>query len=249
MIMEKIVEICCGSYEDAYQAWLGGAKRIELNQALFLGGLTPSIGSLVLTKQNTDLNVVSMVRPRGAGFCYSDSEYESMLLDCKLLLEHGTDGIAFGFLLSDCSIDVARTKAFVDLIHSYGKEAVFHRAFDCVKDPFEAIEILISLGVDRLLTSGLQAKAMDGTSLLKQLQDRYGEQIQLLAGSGVNATNGTELMDTTGICQIHSSCKDWKQDATTCGTHVSYAYCPSDAYAYEIVSKELVEQLVQKVSS
>ncbi len=248
MIMEKIVEICCGSYEDAYQAWLGGAKRIELNQALFLGGLTPSLGSLVLTKQTTDLNVVSMVRPRGAGFCYSDSEYESMLLDCKLLLEHGSDGIAFGFLLSDCSIDVARTKTFVDLIHSYGKEAVFHRAFDCVKDPFKAVEILISLGVNRLLTSGLEAKAMDGAPLLKQLQDRYGKQIQLLAGSGVNATNGLALMEATNIHQIHSSCKDWNQDPTTCGAQVSYAYCSSNAYAYEVVSKELVEELMKSVS-
>ncbi len=246
--MKKIVEICCGSYEDAYQAWLGGAKRIELNQALFLGGLTPSLSSLILTKQHTDLNVVSMVRPRGAGFCYTPTEYESMRLDCKLLLDHGTDGIAFGFLLPDCSIDVERTKAFVDLIHSYGKEAVFHRAFDCVKDPFAAIETLISIGVDRLLTSGLEAKAMDALPLLKKLSDCYGEDIQLLAGSGVNADNSVALMEATGICQIHSSCKDWNHDPTTCGPHVSYAYCPSDDCAYEIVSKDLVERLVQKVS-
>lgn len=245
--MKKTVEICCGSYEDAYQAWLGGAKRIELNQALFLGGLTPSLASLILTKQNTDLKVISMVRPRGAGFCYSDTEYETMLLDCKLLLENGTDGIAFGFLQADFSIDINRTKAFVDLIHSYGKEAVFHRAFDCVKDPYEAIETLISLGVDRLLTSGLENKAMDGIPLLKILQDKYGGQIQLLAGSGMNAENALELMDKTGICQVHSSCKDWKKDDTTRGKNVSYGYCASDEYAYEIVSKELVEVLVEKI--
>lgn len=247
--MKKTVEICCGSYEDAYQAWLGGAKRIELNQALFLGGLTPSLASLILTKQNTDLKVISMVRPRGAGFCYSDTEYETMLLDCKLLLENGTDGIAFGFLQADFSIDINRTKAFVDLIHSYGKEAVFHRAFDCVKDPYEAIETLISLGVDRLLTSGLENKAMDGIPLLKILQDKYGGQIQLLAGSGMNAENALELMDKTGICQVHSSCKDWKKDDTTRGKNVSYGYCASDEYAYEIVSKELVEVLIAKVNS
>ncbi len=247
--MEKLIEVCCGSYEDAYQAWLGGAKRIELNQALFLGGLTPSLASLALTKKNTELNVVSMVRPRGAGFCYSKAEYETMLLDCKLLLENGTDGIAFGFLKEDFSIDVERTEIFVKLIHTYNKDAVFHRAFDCVPDPYHAIETLISLGVDRLLTSGLENKAMDGIPLLKDLQQKYGNQIQLLAGSGVNADNALELMAQTDICQIHSSCKDWKLDSTTRGKNVSYGYCASNEYAYDVVSKELVKQLISKINS
>ncbi len=85
-----MIEICCGSYEDAINSYIGGAKRIELNSALHLGGLTPSIGSLTLTKKNTDLKVICMVRPRGAGFCYNDIEFEQMMEDARVLLENGS---------------------------------------------------------------------------------------------------------------------------------------------------------------
>lgn len=90
--MKKIAEICCGSYEDALAAYRGGARRIELNSALYLGGLTPSLGTLRLTKQNTKLKVIAMVRPRGAGFCYSDADFTVMKADAELLLENGADG-------------------------------------------------------------------------------------------------------------------------------------------------------------
>ena len=247
--MKKIVEICCGSYDDARAAFLGGAHRIELNQALFLGGLTPGIGSLILTKQHTSLEVISMVRPRGAGFCYTESEYNTMTEDCRLLLENGSDGIAFGFLTEDFTIDEERTRSFTDLIHSYGKTAVFHRAFDCTKDPFQAIELLIRLGVDRVLTSGLADKAVQGIDLLKKLQDLFGSRIEILAGSGINASNAKELMDKTGLTQVHSSCKAWAHDATTKGSFVSYAYCPQDELAYDIVSTDLVKKIVSAVEN
>ena len=95
--MEIAAEICCGGYEDALQASRGGARRVELNSALYLGGLTPGLGTLKLTKEKTDLTVISMVRPRGGGFCYSEAEYAAMLRDAEELLRAGTDGIAFGF--------------------------------------------------------------------------------------------------------------------------------------------------------
>lgn len=98
--MNKL-EVCCGSYEDAMNAYHGGAKRIELNSALALGGLTPTIASLELIKNNTDLEVICMVRPRGAGFVYNELQSEQMIIEAEELLEHGADGIAFGFLDSD----------------------------------------------------------------------------------------------------------------------------------------------------
>lgn len=241
-----MIEICCGSYEDALNAYRGGAKRIELNSALHLGGLTPSIGSLKLTKKNTDLKVICMVRPRGAGFCYSEVEFVQMMVEAKDLLENGADGLAFGFLLENHEIDIERTKQMVDLIKSYQKEAVFHRAYDCVNDPYSSIETLIDLKIDRLLTSGLQAKAMDGKELIKELQAKYGDKIELLAGSGVNASNGQEMILSTGIDQIHSSCKDWQNDLTTSGEFVNYCYGPKDhENDYDMVSQELVEKLVK----
>lgn len=244
-----IVEICCGSYSDCLSAYRGKAKRVELNSALHLGGLTPSLGSLKLTKLNTALSVIAMVRPRSAGFCYNEEEKETMKMDARLLMEHGADGLAFGYLLQDGQIDIKSTRMMVDLIKSFGdeKEAVFHRAFDCVRDPFEAMDILIECGVDRILTSGLQATANEGKAMLKQLVEYSQGRIEILAGSGINASNASSLMEETGINQIHSSCKDWEMDKTTTRNGVSYAY--HEPFDYEIVSEEKVRQLVTLVET
>lgn len=244
--MNNILEVCCGSYYDCLQAYSGKADRVELNNALYMGGLTPSIASLILTKRNTDLKVICMARPRGAGFCYEKEYYEALLLDVKIMLENGADGIAFGCLKDDGNINVPQTKKVVDLIKSYGKEAVFHRAFDCVSNPYDAVEDLIKMGVDRILTSGLETKAIEGLALLKKLQESYGDRIQILAGSGVNAGNARKIMEYTGITQIHSSCKAWLKDKTTTKNHVSYAYAQDD-FSYDVVDSKLVEELVKIV--
>lgn len=247
--MERLAEICCGSYEDALAAYHGGAKRIELNSALYLGGLTPSVGTLLLTKEHTDLKVITMVRPRGAGFCYSEADFETMKTDARLMMEHGADGIAFGCLDESGNIDVRQTREIIDIVKEYEGEAVFHRAFDCVKDPYRSMEKLIEMGVDRVLTSGLKEKAMEGINLIADLQKKYGDQIEILAGSGMNASNAKEMMEQTGICQIHSSCKGWAQDHTTTGEHVTYSYAgKSHVNDYEIVDERLVRELVERIA-
>ena len=159
-----------------------------------------------------------MVRPRGAGFCYTEAEAEQMFAEAEELLEAGSDGLAFGFLTGDRRIDRDRTARMVELIHGFGKEAVFHRAFDCAGDPYEAMETLIGLRVDRVLTSGQEEKAVQGAYLLGKLQAKYGDRIQILAGSGVNAANAGDLMERTGLTQVHSSCKGWRRDETTTGS-------------------------------
>ena len=246
--MERIIEVCCGSYDDALASYRGGAKRIELNSALYLGGLTPSLASLILTKKNTDLKVITMVRPRAAGFCYRDEEFETMKLDVTLMLENGADGVALGCLTSDSEIDVKQTKEIVDIIKSFNKEVVFHRAFDCARDVDKAMNTLIELGVDRVLTSGLKPKAMDGIEMIKYLQDKYGDRIEILAGSGMNASNAKEMMDRTGISQVHSSCKGWRNDATTSGKYVNYCYA-GDPHQndYDVVDEELVRKIVNSI--
>lgn len=242
----KTVEICCGSYYDALMAYKGGAKRVELNSALYLGGLTPSLSSLILTKKDCPgLKVICMVRSRGAGFCYNDEDYQSILMDARILLENGADGIAFGFLNEDCAVDETKTKEMLELIKSFNKEAVFHRAFDCVKDPYSTIEKLIELGADRILTSGQRNKAFEGKELIKELQIKYGNQIEILAGSGVNSTNAKQLMEYTGINQVHSSCKDWLKDSTTSNEYLSYSYTGKDEY--DVVSEELVRKIVASI--
>mgnify|MGYP002518468624 CR=1 FL=1 len=246
--MKRMIEVCCGSYADCIAAWNGGAKRVELNSALSVGGLTPTLATLQRVKQDTDLKVICMSRPRAAGFCYDTDDVETMLWDAKLMLENGADGIAFGFLNRDRTVCKEATEKMVELVHSYGKEAVFHRAFDMLNDPFVGCETLIALGVDRILTSGQQAKAMDGMRLIKTLQENYGTQIQILPGSGMNAANAKEMMDTTGVYQVHSSCKNYATDNTTSSSSVTFAYL-SDPHTndYDVVDEELVRKLVEVV--
>ena len=240
-----LFEVCAGSVQDCINAQLGGADRVELNSALHLGGLTPSLAMLRLVKEKTSLKVVCMDRPRAAGFCYDDVEIETMFEDAKILLENGADGISFGFLNSDATINETETKKMVELIHQYQKEAVFHRAFDCVDDPMHAIKQLIDCGVDRILTSGLQPTAMQGALVLEKLQSEFGNQIELLAGSGINANNIRALKEQTGLHQFHGSCKEWCKDPTTTVGNVSYAYHESDDY--DCVSLEKVKSIVQEL--
>lgn len=247
--MKTTVEICTGSYADCMDAFHGGAERVELNSALSVGGLTASVAVLRRVKKETTLKVICMVRPRAGGFCYDEAETKIMMEEARLLLENGADGIAFGFLHADGTVHRERTLQMSELIHSFGKEAVFHRAFDVTKDPFQAMEVLLSCKIDRLLTSGQRAKAMQGAELIAQLQDRFGDRIEILAGSGVNAQNAGELLARTGIRQVHSSCKGYRLDPTTASEHVSYAYL-DDAHAmeYDVVEETLVRALIDALS-
>lgn len=247
--MKTTVEICTGSYADCMAAFHGGAERVELNSALSVGGLTASVAVLRRVKKETTLKVICMVRPRAGGFCYDEAETKIMMEEARLLLENGADGIAFGFLHADGTVHRERTLQMSELIHSFGKEAVFHRAFDVTKDPFQAMEVLLSCKIDRLLTSGQRAKAMQGAELIAQLRDRFGDRIEILAGSGVNAQNAGELLARTGIRQVHSSCKGYRLDPTTASEHVSYAYL-DDAHAmeYDVVEEMLVRALIDALS-
>lgn len=245
--MKPVVEICCGSYYDACQAARGGAGRIELNGALMLGGLTPTTATVSMVKEDLNLKVVAMVRPRGAGFCYLKEELAVMERECREVLEAGADGIAFGCLKEDGSLDQESNKRILDIIKGMGREAVFHRAFDCTDDPFRTMEQLIDLGMDRVLTSGLKPTAMEGREMIRQLQEAYGDRIQILAGSGVNGENARGLLEYTGISQIHSSCKAWREDPTTVRNQVSYSIAGGDkAMCYDVVSAKLVEKLIKR---
>ena len=240
------LEICCGSYQDCLAAQNGGASRVELNSALYLGGLTPNAATVKLAKENgVIIPIVCMVRVRAAGFHYNDDEVKEMFAQAKDLLDAGSDGLAFGFLTEDAKIDVELTRKMVELIHSYGKEAVFHRAFDCCSDERVAIETLIDLGVDRILTSGLYPTAIEGKDTIKALVAEYGDRIQILAGSGIKPHNVAKFVEETNVDQVHSSAKTWFIDPTTTAPHCSYAY--HEANDYDGVSLDMVKDLVKEL--
>src|SRR6516165_10503589 len=155
-----LLEICCGSIDDAIEAEKGGADRVELCSALFLGGLTPSIGTIREAKRRLKIPMMVMVRPRGGGFCYTEAEMASMERDADAAVEAGADGVVFGILRADGKIDVDRCRKLRSLIGK--RQAVFHRAFDVTPDSFQALEELVGLGMTRVLTSGQKDTVAEG---------------------------------------------------------------------------------------
>ncbi len=208
-----IIEICAGSAEDCLQAArVPETDRIELNSSLELGGITPSLSSLLFAKGCTDKKILCMVRPRPAGFRYTETEKEIMYRDAEIFLEHGADGIVFGSLNEDHTVDTDFTRRMAQLIRSYGREAVFHKAFDLTPDPFRACEVLIGCGVNRILTSG-QAPAADGNmTLICALNNRYGKDIEILPGGGVSEDSIRTILEHTGCHSIHMSAKVTRDD-------------------------------------
>jgi copper homeostasis protein len=197
MLDEIKIEICAGGIEDVLTASaFSEVDRIELNSALECGGLTPSLSAFTQARKATDKKLLCMVRPRSAGFVYTEAEKEVMIEDACYFLEHGADGIVFGFLKKDDTIDVRAVRNMCELIHSYGKEAVFHKAFDLTANLSESCQTLISLKIDRILTSGGKDTVLKGASALHTLIHTYGQQ-------------------KTGATQFHMSAKEMKQDHGT----------------------------------
>ena len=195
------IEICAGSLDDAIAAEKTGAARIELNSSLFLGGLTPSLGSLRLVKKATKLKVMTMVRPRAAGFLYTASEFKTMEEDARLFVDNGADGIVFGFLKRDGTIDEKRCEALISIAGN--KEKVFHRAIDVVPDPLKALDTLINLGFTRVLTSGQEPTAYEGMELIAAMVKHAKGRIEILPGGGITKKNAAKLVQGTGVTQIH----------------------------------------------
>lgn len=198
-----LIEVCCGSADDVIQAKLAGADRVELNSDLFHGGLTPTIGSLRIAKRETGLPVMTMIRPREGGFCYTAAEFSVCLEDAKALLAAGADGLVFGFLQADGRIDFARTQALTQLALDAGKEAVFHRAIDVVPDWREAIDQLAALSVTRVLTSGQEPDVSYGTDTVREMIAYARGRIQILPGAGITLKNAARIVKETGADQIH----------------------------------------------
>lgn len=198
------LEICCGSATDAIAAYQGGASRVELNSDLFHGGLTPSVGTLkVIRRAVPDLKIMCMVRPREGGFCYTDIEFKVMLEDARLLLEAGADGIVFGFLHEDGTIDIDRCKQMLRVIGE--KESVFHRAIDVVPDVLTSVQQLANLGVTRILTSGQKPTALEGAKTIQDMIRQANGRIEILPGSGIRPHNAAKCRDLFGTPFLHAS--------------------------------------------
>ena len=198
-----IIEVCAESYEYALKAEKAGADRIELCKDLHLDGLTPDYESAKKTIDSLNIPVYILIRPIEGDFIYSNEEFELMKMDIIKFKEMGCKGIVSGVLNDDNSVDVKRTKDLIEL--SRPLEFTFHRAFDIVSDPLKEIEILIRLGVDRILTSGQKNKATEGLYLLEKLNNISKKRIVIMPGSGISNTNFKKF---NSFNEIHGSFKD-----------------------------------------
>lgn len=228
-----LLEVCCGSVDDVLEAERGGADRVELNSSLMFGGLTPSIGELVTAKKLSHLPVMAMVRPRQAGFCYTEAEYATALADAEALLENGADGLVFGFLREDGTLDAQRTREMVRLAGN--KTKVFHRAIDVCADWKKLLGQLIELGVDRVLTSGLAPDVYYGTDVIREMIEFAQGEITIMPGAGVSLKNVDRIVEATGCSEIHVAQFRTRMDTSTAHNADIYfggaLYPPEDRYS------------------
>ena len=201
--MSYTIEIATSDFETTKSAVEGGADRIELCANLSEGGTTPSYGTIYQCREAFDVLTYPIIRPRGGDFLYTEDEFEIMLHDVKLCKQAGCDGIVIGILYADGTIDTKRTASLIQIAYPMG--VTFHRAFDRCRDPFQAIEQLIQIGCERILTSGQQSTAIEGSKLIAELNKLADHRIVIMPGSGIRKENIKMLADETGCTEFHSS--------------------------------------------
>jgi len=239
--MAITLEVCVNSTISAIEAQRGGADRVELCENMGDGGCTPSAGTIILAKEQLTIPVFVMIRPRGADFNYSDLEFEIMKSDIWMAKELGADGVVFGILLPDGRIDRKRMKVLVDLARPMG--ITCHRAFDMTRDPIEALDDLMELGIDRVLTSGQADSALEGAPLIRQLVQKAEGRIIIMPGHGIKEHNLKDVIQETGAQEFHlylteqvKSRMEFIRDDVKMGTP------DLSEYAYTVVSSERVKK-------
>lgn len=242
-------EVCANSVESCVEAQRGGADRVELCAGIPEGGTTPSYGDIVMARKlliTTKLHVI--IRPRGGDFLYSDLEREIMLEDVRMARRLGVDGVVFGVLTFDGDIDMDFMRQL--MAESEGMSVTFHRAFDVCRNPFVALEQIIELGCDRILTSGQMPKAEDGVDLLKQLVEKAGDRIIIMPGCGVNAGNIAKIAQITGAKEFHFSARSkhesgmqFRKSRVSMGGSVMI-----DEYSRDVTDELIVKDIIAKLN-
>ena len=206
--MRRIIEVCSCSVDAVMEAAAGGATRVELCSLLSCGGITPSAGMIRQARAacgRTGLQLHVLIRPREGDFVYDETELQTMLEDVRFCAEAGVDGVVIGALTKDGALDVDACRRLAEAAGTMHK--TFHRAFDVCTNPSETLKQIISLGFDRLLTSGQKADALSGASLIASLVQQSAGRIIIVPGAGINPANIAEIQRLTGAAEFHSSAR------------------------------------------
>jgi copper homeostasis protein len=208
---KNILEICCYNLDSALIAADTGADRIELCADPAAGGTTPGIGLIKTVRKKTSIELYPIIRIRGGDFLFSDEEFDVMLHEVEACKSAGCEGVVIGMLLPDGRVDKKHVSRLVEKAYPMG--VCFHRAFDWTRNPFEAMEDIIAIGCERILTSGQQPTAILGAPLIRDLVMQAEDRIQIMPGSGVRAANIADLKNETGASQFHSSARILKKSS------------------------------------
>lgn len=200
-----MLEIAANSVASALAAQDGGAGRVELCTALELGGLTPSHAQVALARDRLRMPLYVLIRPRAGDFLYDELEAETMRRDIEACVSLGCDGVVLGMLDAEGHVDTARCRPLIAAAGNLG--VTFHRAFDLCSDPARALEDIVAIGCERILTSGAQAAATEGAPLIRRLVAQAGDRIAVMPGAGITAQNIASLAAATGAREFHASAK------------------------------------------
>jgi copper homeostasis protein len=242
--MVPLLEIATSDFETTKAAVEGGADRIELCANLSEGGTTPSYGTIYQCREAFDILIYPIIRPRGGDFLYTDDEFEIMSHDIKLCKQLGCDGIVIGLLNADGAIDFERVASLIEIAYPMG--VTFHRAFDRCRDPFHAMEQLVQVGCERILTSGQQSTVNEGIEEIADLNKAADHRIIIMPGSGVRKDNLKILADKTGCVEFHSSLRG-KTNSKMQYRHPSFENS-TESYTNNSIDPEEVKALKQILS-
>lgn len=239
------IEICANSITSALAAQQGGAIRVELCENLREGGTTPSYGQIIMARRLLDIPIYVMIRPRAGDFVYTDFEFELMKLDIKSCIEAGCDGIVIGMLNVDGSIDTGRCLELVKLAKAGGLGVTFHRAFDMCRDHAEALEQIIDIGCERILTSGGKSTAIEGASNIAKLVRLAAGRIAIMPGSGVNEYNIADLVRYTGAIEFHTTAKLTIESKMRYRNNTILFCTNGEEYTMQLTDGNLVKRIVE----
>ncbi len=239
----RTVEVCCSSLSEVREAVAGGARRVELCAAITCGGVTPSHATIKsITEAALDIDINVLIRPREGGFHYSDEEVDVMCHDIEFCRRMGVHGVVIGALTQDGEIDIEACRRMVEAAGDLS--ITFHRAFDVCVEPLQALEQIIALGCDRLLTSGQKPSAEQGAECIAELVSHAAGLIIIMPGAGITPQNIAYIEQKTAATEFHSTAAVDDADYAYRGADVSFAAYPDREGVRRHSSREVVLQLV-----
>lgn len=244
------IEVCIDNLESLHNAIEGGATRIELCSSLALGGLTPSFGLMKLAAETSTIPVYAMIRPRQGDFLYTQAEIDSMLLDIEAAAKAGLQGVVLGVLTAEAEVNTHAALQLVERAKLYNLGVTFHRAIDQCADYSKALEAVISLGCERVLTSGMAENVEKGIETLASMVKQADGRVSIMAGAGLNAENVQDVVRKTGVREVHLSGKSMRcSQMTHISADAKMGSNSIDDFAIPVTNTEAIRKVVKALSS